>query len=323
MRKHENIRKLVRENILTTSDLIYPIFIVNGKKQRQNIDSMPSIYRISIDELMLEVEELTKLGILAIALFPSVEENKKSLDAKESFNDNGLLQQAVRELKKNHPQISVITDIALDPFTTHGQDGLIDNNGYVLNDKTVQVLVKQALSHAKAGADIIAPSDMMDGRIGIIRQALEENNFIHTNILAYSAKYASNYYGPFRDAIGSAKNLGKDSKQTYQIDPANSNESLREVELDINQGADIVMIKPGTPYLDIIYRVKQTFGLPTFAYHVSGEYAMLKAAAQNNWINEEEVVLENLMSFKRAGADAILSYYSKQAALWLKNKNNT
>jgi porphobilinogen synthase len=272
---------------------------------------------------MLEVEELTKLGILAIALFPSVEENKKSLDAKESFNDNGLLQQAVRELKKNHPQISVITDIALDPFTTHGQDGLIDNNGYVLNDKTVQVLVKQALSHAKAGADIIAPSDMMDGRIGIIRQALEENNFIHTNILAYSAKYASNYYGPFRDAIGSAKNLGKDSKQTYQIDPANSNESLREVELDINQGADIVMIKPGTPYLDIIYRVKQTFGLPTFAYHVSGEYAMLKAAAQNNWINEEEVVLENLMSFKRAGADAILSYYSKQAALWLKNKNNT
>jgi porphobilinogen synthase len=252
-----------------------------------------------------------------VALFPVVSEDKKSLGAEEAFNEDGLAQQAVRALKANHPTLAVITDVALDPFTTHGQDGLIDDNGYVLNDETTEVLVKQALSHAKAGADIVAPSDMMDGRIGAIRDALEENKFIHTNILAYSAKYASNYYGPFRDAVGSAKNLGESSKETYQMDPANADEAIREVGLDIEEGADMVMIKPGLPYLDIVHQVKQTFGMPTFAYHVSGEYAMLKAAAQNGWINERPVVLETLLSFKRAGADGILTYYAKQAAEWL------
>ncbi|CAB5499952.1 porphobilinogen synthase [Bathymodiolus thermophilus thioautotrophic gill symbiont] len=319
MRKHAHTRELMRENTLTTDDLILPIFVIEGESQRQKIDSMPDVERLSIDELLIEAQELVALGIRAVALFPVVSEEEKSLDAKEAFNANGLAQRAVRALKEQYPELAVITDVALDPFTTHGQDGLINNEGYVLNDETVKVLVKQALSHAQAGADIVAPSDMMDGRIGAIRDALEENGFIHTNILAYSAKYASNYYGPFRDAVGSAKNLGKSSKETYQMHPANSDEAIREVGLDIDEGADMVMIKPGLPYLDIVYRIKQTFGMPTFAYHVSGEYAMLKAASQNGWINEEKVVLETLLSFKRAGADAVLTYYAKQAAIWLKN----
>ena len=318
MRKHAYTRELMRENTLTTDDLIFPIFVVEGENQRQSIDSMPDIERLSIDQLLIEAGELVALGIRAVALFPVVSEDKKSLGAEEAFNKDGLAQQAVRALKANHPTLAVITDVALDPFTTHGQDGLIDDSGYVLNDETTEILVKQALSHAQAGADIVAPSDMMDGRIGAIRDALEEHNFIHTNILAYSAKYASNYYGPFRDAVGSAKNLGESSKETYQMDPANADEAIREVGLDIEEGADMVMIKPGLPYLDIVYQVKQTFGMPTFAYHVSGEYAMLKAAAQNGWINERPVVLETLLSFKRAGADGILTYYAKQAAKWLK-----
>ncbi|CAB9543700.1 Porphobilinogen synthase (EC 4.2.1.24) [uncultured Gammaproteobacteria bacterium] len=319
MRKHAHTRELMRENTLTTDDLILPIFVIEGKNQRQKIDSMPDVERLSIDELLIEAQELITLGIRAVALFPVINEEEKSLDAQEAFNADGLAQRAVRALKAKHPELAIITDVALDPFTSHGQDGLINDEGYVLNDETVKVLVKQALSHAQAGADIVAPSDMMDGRIGAIRNALEENGFIHTNILAYSAKYASNYYGPFRDAVGSAKNLGKSSKETYQMHPANSDEAIREVGLDIDEGADMVMIKPGLPYLDIVYRIKQTFGMPTFAYHVSGEYAMLKAASQNGWINEEKVVLETLLSFKRAGADAVLTYYAKQAAIWLKN----
>ncbi|MBT3186211.1 MAG: porphobilinogen synthase [Candidatus Thioglobus sp.] len=318
MRKHAYTRELMRENTLTTDDLIFPIFIIEGENKRESIESMPDIERLSIDQLLVEAGELVDLGIQAVALFPVVPENKKSLDAKEAFNKDGLAQRAVRALKQNHPKLAVITDVALDPFTTHGQDGLIDDSGYVLNDETTEVLVKQALSHAQAGADIVAPSDMMDGRIGAIRDALEEHKFIHTNILAYSAKYASNYYGPFRDAVGSAKNLGESSKETYQMDPANADEAIREVGLDIEEGADMVMIKPGLPYLDIVHQVKQTFGMPTFAYHVSGEYAMLKAASQNGWINERPVVLETLLSFKRAGADGILTYYAKQAAKWLK-----
>jgi porphobilinogen synthase len=318
MRKHAHTRELMRENTLTTDDLILPIFIVEGENQRQSIDSMPDVERLSIDELLIEAQALITLGIRAVALFPVIPDSKKSLNAEEAFNTEGLAQRAVRALKDTHPELAVITDIALDPFTTHGQDGLIDSDDYVLNDKTIAVLVKQALSHAQAGADIVAPSDMMDGRIGAIRKALEENGFIHTSILSYSAKYASSYYGPFRDAVGSAKNLGASSKETYQMDPANSDEAIREVGLDIDEGADMVMVKPGLPYLDIVYQIKQTFGLPTFSYHVSGEYAMLKAAAQNGWIDEQQVVLETLMSFKRAGADAVLTYYAKQAAIWLK-----
>lgn len=318
MRKHTHTRELIRENTLTTDDLILPIFIVEGEKQRQSIDSMPDVERLSIDELLIEAKGLVALDIRAVALFPVVLENKKSLDAEEAFNTGGLAQRAVRALKNAYPTLAIITDVALDPFTTHGQDGLIDNDSYVLNDETVEVLVKQALSHAQAGSDIVAPSDMMDGRIGAIRKALEENGFIHTNILAYSAKYASSYYGPFRDAVGSSKNLGKFSKETYQMDPANSDEAIREVALDIDEGADMVMVKPGLPYLDIVYQIKQTFGIPTFSYHVSGEYAMLKTASQNGWINEKKVVLETLLSFKRAGSDAILTYYAKQAAIWLK-----
>ena len=319
MRKHAHIRELIRENTLTTDDLILPIFIVEGENQRQSIDSMPDVERLSIDELLIEAQALVALGIRAVALFPVVSESKKSLHAEEAFNAEGLAQRAVRALKAKHPELAVITDVALDPFTTHAQDGLINHEGYVLNDETVTVLVKQALSHAQAGADIVAPSDMMDGRISAIREALEGNGFIHTNILSYSAKYASSYYGPFRDAVGSAKNLGQSSKETYQMDPANSDEAIREVGLDIDEGADMVMVKPGLPYLDIVYRIKQTFGLPTFAYHVSGEYAMLKAATQNGWLDEKKAVLETLMSFKRSGADAVLTYYAKQAAIWLKN----
>ena len=318
MRKHAHTRELMRENTLTTDDLIFPIFVIEGENKRESIDSMPDIERLSIDQLLIEAQELVDLGIRAVALFPVVSEDKKTLDAAEAFNEDGLAQRAVRALKANHPGLAVITDVALDPFTTHGQDGLIDDSGYVLNDETIEVLVKQALSHAQAGSDIVAPSDMMDGRIGAIREALEEDGLIHTNILAYSAKYASSYYGPFRDAVGSAANLGTSSKETYQMDPANSDEAIREVGLDIDEGADMVMIKPGLPYLDIVYRIKQTFGMPTFAYHVSGEYAQIKAASQNGWIDERKVVLETLLSFKRAGADSILTYYAKQAAKWLK-----
>jgi len=318
MRKHANTRKLMQENTLTADDLIYPIFVVEGENQRQSVDSMPGIERLSVDQLILEARELVDLKIQAVALFPVVPSEKKSLDAQEAYNPEGLAQRAVKALKGNCPELAVITDVALDPFTTHGQDGLIDETGYVLNDETIEVLVKQALSHAQAGADIVAPSDMMDGRIGAIRDALEENELIYTKILAYSAKYASSYYGPFRDAVGSSKNLGSSNKDTYQMDPANSNEALREVALDIDEGADMVMIKPGMPYLDIVYQVKQSFSMPTFAYHVSGEYAMLKAASENGWLDERPVVLETLLSFKRAGADAILTYYAKQAAKWLK-----
>jgi len=319
MRKHEFNRSLIRENSLTTDDLIYPLFIVEGKSKRESIKSMPGIERLSIDQLMIEAKEIVDLKIPAIALFPVISAEKKSLEAEESYNSDGLVQRAVRELKKNFSKLAVITDVALDPFTSHGQDGLIDNDGYVMNDETVDVLIKQAISHAKAGADIVAPSDMMDGRIGAIREALEEEGLIHTNILAYSAKYASSFYGPFREAVGSSGNLGSADKKTYQMDPANSNEALREVELDIAEGADMVMIKPGLPYLDVLSNVKQTFGMPTFAYHVSGEYSMLKAASQNNWIDEKSCVLEALLCFKRAGADAILTYYAKEAAMWIKN----
>lgn len=317
LRKHSSIRSLVRETSFTVEDLIYPLFIIEGKKQREEVKSMPGIERLSIDQLMLEAKEIVDLKIPAIALFPVISADKKSEEAQESYNSDGLIQRAVRELKRSFPDLLVITDVALDPFTSHGQDGLIDKDGYVVNDETVEVLIKQAVSHARAGADIVAPSDMMDGRIGAIRQALEENGFIHTNILAYSAKYASSFYGPFRDAVGSSGSLGKADKKTYQMDPANSNEALHEVEMDIAEGADIVMIKPGLPYLDIVSTVKQTFAVPTFAYHVSGEYAMLKAASANGWIEEKPVVLETLSCFKRAGADAVLTYYAKEVAQWI------
>ena len=318
LRKQKFNRSLVRENSLSAHDLIYPLFIIEGKNKKEKIKSMPGIERLSIDQLLIEAKEIVDLEIQAIALFPVITSEKKTEEAEESYNPDGLIQRAVRALKRGFPGLAVITDVALDPFTSHGQDGLIDSNGYVLNDETVDVLIKQAISHAEAGADIVAPSDMMDGRIGAIRNALEESGFIHTNILAYSAKYASSFYGPFREAVGSSGNLGKSDKKTYQMDPGNSNEAIREVELDINEGADIVMIKPGLPYLDIVSNVKQVFGVPTFAYHVSGEYAMLKAASQNKWIDEKSTVLETLLCFKRAGADAILTYYAKDAAKWIK-----
>ena len=319
LRKQEFNRSLVRENTLTANDLIYPLFVIEGENIKEKIDSMPGIERLSIDQLLIEAKEIVDLKIQAIALFPVISSEKKTEDAEESYNSDGLVQRAVRALKRSFPELAVITDVALDPFTSHGQDGLIDSNGYVLNDETVEVLIKQALSHAEAGADIVAPSDMMDGRIGAIRNALEESGFKNTNILSYAAKYASSFYGPFRDAVGSSGNLGKSDKKTYQMDPGNANEAIREVELDINEGADMVMIKPGLPYLDIVSNVKQTFGVPTFAYHVSGEYAMLKAASQKNWIDEKSTVLETLLCFKRAGADAILTYYAKDAAKWIKD----
>ena len=317
LRKHSSIRSLVRETSFSVEDLIYPLFIIEGEMRKEEVKSMPGIERLSIDQLMLEAKEIVDLKIPAIALFPVISADKKSEEAQESYNSDGLIQRAVRELKRSFPDLLVITDVALDPFTSHGQDGLIDKDGYVVNDETVEVLIKQAVSHARAGADIVAPSDMMDGRIGAIRQALEENGFIHTNILAYSAKYASSFYGPFRDAVGSSGSLGKADKKTYQMDPANSNEALHEVEMDIAEGADMVMIKPGLPYLDIVSAVKQTFAVPTFAYHVSGEYAMLKAASANGWIEEKPVVLETLSCFKRAGADAVLTYYAKEVAQWI------
>jgi len=321
MRRDDFSRRLMRENRLSVDDLIYPMFVIEGDNKRETIDSMPGVERVSIDQLLLEAKQCVELGIPAIALFPVVSQDKKSDDATEAYNPDGLAQTAVRELKEAFPELGVITDVALDPFTSHGQDGLIDSNGYVMNDETVEVLVKQALSHAEAGADIVAPSDMMDGRIGAIRQALEENGYIHTRILSYAAKYASSFYGPFRDAVGSAKNLAGGNKYSYQMDPANSDEALHEVELDINEGADMFMVKPGMPYLDIVRRVKDEFSIPTYVYQVSGEYAMLKAAAQNGWLNEEATVLESLLGFKRAGADGILTYYAKTVAQWLKDSN--
>jgi porphobilinogen synthase len=321
MRRSDSSRRLMRENQLSSDDLIYPLFIIEGNNKRETIASMPDIERVSIDQLLLEAEQCFNLGIPAIALFPVVSQNKKSDDAAEAFNPEGLAQTAVRALKKALPELGIITDVALDPFTSHGQDGLIDDSGYVLNDETVEVLVKQALSHAQAGADIVAPSDMMDGRIGAIRQALEANGFIHTRILSYSAKYASSFYGPFRDAVGSAKNLAGGNKYSYQMDPANSDEALHEVELDISEGADMFMVKPGMPYLDIVRRVKDTFAVPTYVYQVSGEYAMLKAAAQNGWLDEKATVMESLLGFKRAGADGILTYYAKTVAQWLMSRD--
>ena len=320
MRKDEFSRRLMREHHLRTDDLIYPVFVMEGKQKEEAIPSMPGIKRQSMDLILETAKECFKLGIPAIALFPVIDPSLKTDDAKEAYNKEGLIQRVVQELKKHVPDLGVITDVALDPYTRHGQDGLIDASGYVLNDETVEVLIKQALSHARAGADIVAPSDMMDGRIGQIRKALEKEGFVHTKILAYSAKYASSFYGPFRDAVGSAKNLGHSDKQTYQMDPANTDEALTEVGLDINEGTDMVMVKPGMPYLDILYRVKTTFGVPTYAYQVSGEYAMLKAASQNGWLDEKTVVMESLLAFKRAGADGILSYYALQVARWLANK---
>jgi len=318
MRRDAFSRRLMRETRLTSDDLIYPVFI-HEADGRAAVPSMPGIERLGLEELLLEAQRTAELGIPAIALFPVTAAGKKSDDAREAFNPDGLAQRAVRALKRALPELGVITDVALDPFTTHGQDGLIDDSGYVLNDETIAVLVKQALSHADAGADVVAPSDMMDGRIGAIRSALEDSGHIHTRILAYAAKYASSFYGPFRDAVGSAASLGSGDKHTYQMDVANSDEALREVALDLAEGADMVMIKPGLPYLDIVKRIKRRFGVPTFVYQVSGEYAMLKAASQNGWLDERAVVLESLTAMKRAGADAILSYYALQAAAWLEN----
>jgi porphobilinogen synthase len=317
MRRDDFSRRLMRESAVTPADFIYPVFVLEGEGQREAVNSMPGVDRLSVDLLVQEAKEAHRLGIPAMALFPVTPQEAKSEDAAEAFNPDGLAQRAVRALKEALPDLGVITDVALDPFTTHGQDGLIDENGYVMNDETVEVLVQQAVSHAAAGADVVAPSDMMDGRIGEVRKALEEYGHIHTRILAYSAKYASSFYGPFRDAVGSAANLGTGNKYTYQMDPANSDESLREVALDLKEGADMVMVKPGMPYLDIVRRVKDEFGVPTFAYQVSGEYAMLMAAAQNGWLDEKAAVMESLLCIKRAGADGVLTYFAKKAAQWL------
>ncbi|MDO9104811.1 MAG: porphobilinogen synthase [Methylovulum sp.] len=321
MRYQDFSRRLMRENRLVVDDLIYPMFVTEGHAQQEPVSSMPGVERYSLDLLITHAQQCHALGIPAIALFPVVPDDKKSADAAEAFNPDGLVQRSVRALKKAVPGLGIITDIALDPFTSHGQDGLIDEQGYVINDETVSVLVKQALSHAQAGADMVAPSDMMDGRIGAIRQALEAEHFTNTLILAYSAKYASSFYGPFRDAVGSAASLGKANKYSYQMDPANSDEALREIALDLQEGADIVMVKPGMPYLDIIRRVKDRYGVPTFAYQVSGEYAMIKAAAMNGWLDEKQVVLESLLAFKRAGSDAILTYFAKTVAQWLQDES--
>ncbi len=318
MRHDAFSRQLLRETVLTVNDLIQPLFVIEGEKRRETVASMPGVERLSIDEVLHEAERLATWGVPAIALFPVTPSDAKSLDAADAYDCNGLLQRTVKALKAHVPELGVITDVALDPFTLHGQDGLVDDSGYVLNDETVAVLVRQALSHAEAGADIVAPSDMMDGRIAAIREALESNGFIHTRILAYSAKYASSYYGPFRDAIGSAGALGKGNKYSYQMDPANSDEALREVAMDLDEGADIVMIKPGMPYLDIVQRVKAQFAAPTFAYQVSGEYAMLMTAIRNGWLDEQAAIMEALLAFKRAGADAVLSYFTGQVANWLR-----
>lgn len=323
IRSDEFSRKLIREINLQIEDLIYPIFVMEGESKIEAIPSMPDIFRLSIDKAVAEAQEIYALGVPAIALFPVTPPHKKTLLAEEAYNPQGLIQQTIRAIKASVPKLGIIADTALDPYTIHGHDGIIDDNGYVTNDATLEILVQQALSHARAGADIIAPSDMMDGRIGSIRKALEKEGFVNTKILAYSAKYASSFYGPFRDAVGSANNLHKSDKSQYQMDPANSDEALREVALDLKEGADIVMVKPGMPYLDIIYRVKQQFKVPTFAYQVSGEYAMIKAAAQNNWLVEQNVALESLICLKRAGADAILSYFAKKIAQLLVDKNRS
>jgi porphobilinogen synthase len=317
MRRDDFSRRLMRETVLSPADLIYPVFVMEGERQRVAVPSMPGVERLTVDELLREAEAVARLGVPAMALFPVTAPEAKSLDGREAWNAEGLAQRAVRALKRAVPELGVITDVALDPFTTHGQDGIVDETGYVMNDVTVAALVRQAVSHAEAGADVVAPSDMMDGRIGAVRDALEAAGHVHTRILAYSAKYASSFYGPFRDAVGSAGNLGKGNKYNYQMDPANSDEALREVALDLDEGADMVMIKPGLPYLDIVRRVKERFGAPTYVYQVSGEYAMLMAAAQNGWLDERAVVMESLTSIKRAGADGILSYFAKRAAQWM------
>ena len=320
MRKDDFSRRLMAENQLTVNDLIYPVFVLEGENQREVVASMPGVERKSIDLLLEEAQELVDLGVPAVALFPVTPSEKKSLMAEEAYNTEGLAQRAVRALKAKFPELGVITDVALDPFTTHGQDGIIDEDGYVLNEVTKDILVKQALSHAQAGADVVAPSDMMDGRVGAIREILEQHNFVNTRILAYSAKYASNYYGPFRDAVGSAGNIKGGNKYSYQMDPANSDEALHEIAQDIHEGADMVMVKPGMPYLDIVCRVKDNFQVPTYAYQVSGEYAMHMAAIQNGWLAEKPCVMEGLLAFKRAGADGILTYFAKQVAYWLKEE---
>jgi porphobilinogen synthase len=320
MRRDPFSRRLMRENELSVNDFIYPMFILDGEQQREAVASMPGIERISIDLLLEQAAEIVELGIPAIALFPVVGDSGKSDRADEAWNPQGLVQRAVRALKAAQPELGIITDVALDPYTSHGQDGLLDADGYVVNDDTIEVLVKQALSHAEAGVDVVAPSDMMDGRIGMIREALESSGYINTRILAYAAKYASSFYGPFRDAVGSAANLAGADKYSYQMDPANSNEALHEVALDIDEGADMVMIKPGLPYLDIVRRVSEELQFPTFVYQVSGEYAMLKAAGEKGWIDERACALEALMSMKRAGANGILTYYAKSAAAWLQEK---
>lgn len=316
-RAHDFSRRLVRETNLSVDNLILPIFVIEGENKTEQIESMPGVMRLSIDLLVKKAKQLVALNIPAVALFPVVDEQVKSELAEEAYNPDGLAQRAVKALKAAAPDLGVITDVALDPFTVHGQDGILDASGYVLNDETVDVLVKQAISHADAGADIVAPSDMMDGRIGSIRRALEAANFYNTQILAYSAKYASSFYGPFRDAVGSSSNLAGGNKYSYQMDPANSNEAFSEVEMDIDEGADFIMVKPGLPYLDIVQKLTQRYSVPTFVYQVSGEYAMLKAASNNGWLDEKQVVLESLVSMKRAGASAILTYYAEQVALWL------
>lgn len=318
MRRDKFSRRLMQESHLHVDDLIYPVFVLDGKNRSEDVQSMPGVVRQSLDLLMKQAENCLRLGIPVLAIFPVIDIGLKNLTASEAYNQEGLVPRVIRQLKKNFPELGVITDIALDPYTSHGQDGLIDEHGYVMNDETVSILCQQALVHAQAGADVVAPSDMMDGRIAAIRSSLDSQQFIHTRILAYSAKYASSFYGPFRDAVGSAANLGAGNKYTYQMDPANSDEALWEVGLDLNEGADMVMIKPGMPYLDIVRRVKDQYGAPTFVYQVSGEYAMLKAAAINGWLNEEACVLESLLSFKRAGADGILTYYAVEAAKWLR-----
>ena len=317
LRAHDFSRRLVREQVLTVDDLIYPVFVLEGENRREPVASMPGVERLSLDRLLAEAAELVALGIPAIALFPVVGQEAKSDTAEAAWDDQGLVPTVVRALKAAYPQLGVITDVALDPYTSHGQDGLLDDTGYVMNEATTDALVRQALSHARAGADVVAPSDMMDGRIAAIRQALEDHGFVNTQILAYSAKYASNYYGPFRDAVGSAANLGKASKETYQMDPGNGDEALLEVGMDLAEGADMVMVKPGMPYLDVVRRVKEQYGVPTFAYQVSGEYAMHMAAIQNGWLKERECILESLLCFKRAGADGILTYFAKRVAQWL------
>jgi len=318
MRRDPFSRALMRENTVTASDLIYPVFILDGENQRQQVASMPGVERVSVDLLLKVAEEAVALGIPVLALFPVIDASLKTYDGIEATNPEGLIPRAVRELKRHFPQLGLMTDVALDPYTTHGQDGLPDENGYIVNEKTIAMLIRQALAQAEAGVDIVAPSDMMDGRIGAIRVALEEQNLIHTRIMAYSAKYASAYYGPFRDAVGSAANLGKADKNTYQMDPANTDEALREVALDIAEGADMVMVKPGMPYLDVVRRVKDEFKVPTFAYQVSGEYAMLQAAFQNGWLDKDKIIMETMMSFKRAGADGVLTYFALDVARRLK-----